>query len=104
MSRKRAITLPRAPTEGFTLIEVILAVGIFAIVMVAINTAFFAALRLRQRTTETLEQGLPLDHALLLLHRDLVNAVPPGGVLAGDFRSGGPGGAAGNSGGASASS
>jgi len=77
--------------EAFTLIEVILAIGIFAIVMVAINTAFFAALRLRQRSTEALEEALPLDHALTLLRRDLMNAVPPGGVLAGDFRSGNSG-------------
>ncbi len=77
--------------SGFTLIEVILAVGIFAIVMVAINTAFFAALRLRQRSSDSLEQSLPLDHALSLLRADLLNALPPGGVLAGDFRSGSSG-------------
>lgn len=89
---------------GFTLIEVILAIGIFAIVLVAINTAFFAALRLRQRTSEALEQRLPLDHALAVLRRDLMNAVPPGGVLAGDFRSGSSGGAAGGSSSSSTSS
>lgn len=73
---------------AFTLIEVILALGIFAIVMVAINTAFFAALHLRQRSSQMLDETLPLNQALSLLRRDLVNAVPPGGVLAGDFRSG----------------
>jgi len=56
--------------------------------MVAINTAFFAALRLRQRSSEVLDQTLPLNHALSVLRRDLINAVPPGGVLSGDFRSG----------------
>lgn len=81
--------------RGFTLIEVILALGIFAIVMVAINTAFFAALRLRQRSSEALEESLPVDHALEILRRDLINALPPGGVLAGDFRSGNMGGASG---------
>lgn len=84
------------PARAFTLIEVILALGIFAIVMVAINTAFFAALRLRQRSTESLEQSVPVNRALQLLRRDLINAVPPGGVLAGDFRSGNMGGASGN--------
>jgi type II secretion system protein J len=82
---------------AFTLIEVILAIGIFAIVMVAINTAFFAALRLRQHSTEALEQALPLDHTLEVLRRDLINAVPPGGVLAGDFRSGNAGSSGGGS-------
>ncbi len=78
-------------TRAFTLIEMILAVGIFAVVMVAINTAFFAALKLRQRSAEALDQSLPLNHALSLLRRDLMNAVPPGGVLQGDFRSGNSG-------------
>lgn len=83
--------------KAFTLIEVILAVGIFAIVLVAINTAFFAALKLRQKTSEALERRLPLDHALSVIRRDLMNAVPPGGVLAGDFRNGNSGGAASSS-------
>lgn len=74
--------------RGFTLIEVILAVGIFAIVMVSINTAFFSALRLRQRTSETLEDSLPLTQALALMRRDLQNAVQPGGTLMGNFRGG----------------
>ena len=82
---------PLAPSaRGFTLIEVTLAVGIFALVMVAINTAFFAALRLRQRTCEVLEESLPINQALAVLRRDLANAVPPGGVMAGNFRSDGP--------------
>jgi type II secretion system protein J len=88
MSPNPNITLRGERGYAFTLIELILALGIFAIVMVAINTAFFAALRLRQRSSEALEQALPLDHALTTLRRDLINAVPPGGVLAGDFRSG----------------
>lgn len=74
--------------RGFTLIEVILAIGIFAIVMVSINTAFFAALRLRQRTSEALEQSLPLTQGLALMRRDLQNAVQPGGALTGNFRGG----------------
>jgi type II secretion system protein J len=81
--------------RAFTLIEAILALGIFALVLVSINTAFFAALRLRQKTSEMVEESLPLTHALTVLRRDLQNTVPPGGVLAGDFRSGGPGGATG---------
>lgn len=98
MRMNRIITLEKSNARAFTLIEVILALGIFAIVMVAINTAFFAALRLRQRSTEALEQALPVEHALDILRRDLINAVPPGGVLAGDFRSGTGGASGGGSG------
>lgn len=83
MSRHRA-----RGAAGFTLIEVILAIGIFAIVMVSINTAFFAALRLRQKTSETIENSLPLTQALGSLRRDLQNAMPPGGTMVASFRGG----------------
>ncbi len=77
---------------GFTLIEVLLATSIFAIVLVAINTVFFAALHLRQRAAAALDESRPLDQALTLLRRDLQNAISPGGVLAGNFRGGNPSG------------
>src|SRR5262249_37072410 len=85
-----------ARATAFTLIEVILAIAIFAIVLVAVDTAFFAALRLRQKTSDAVESTRPLNHGLALLRRDLQNAVPPGGVLKGDFRSGGAGGGVGS--------
>jgi hypothetical protein len=69
-----------------------LAAAIFSIILVAINTVFFAAIRLRQRTTEMLEESLPLNQALTFIRRDLQNAMPPGGLLAGNFSSGGPSG------------
>ena len=90
-------------SRAFTLIEVILALGIFAIVLVAMNTAFFAALRLRQHTSDVVEEAAPMNRALTLLRRDLQNATPPGGVLEGDFRSSGPGGATATSKGAPSS-
>src|SRR5512140_3836512 len=79
----------RCFVRAFTLIEVILAIAIFSIVMVAINTVFFAAVRLREHATEAVERSMPLNRAFNILRRDLQNALPPGGVLAGDFRSGG---------------
>ena len=75
--------------RGFTLIELLLATAIFAIVLVSINTVFFAALRLRRATTRALDESRPLNNTLAILRRDLQNAVPPGGVLAGSFRYGG---------------
>jgi type II secretion system protein J len=74
---------------AFTLVEVLLAVAIFSIVLLAINSVFFAGLRLRQRVSESVEEGLPLNYALAVLQRDLQNAVPPGGMLAGNFSSAG---------------
>jgi len=74
--------------RAFTLIEVLLAVAIFAIVLVAINTVFYSALRLRQRTAAALGESLPVQQALAILRRDLRGALPPVGVLASSFRNG----------------
>ena len=67
---------------AFTLIEVLLAIGIFAIVLAAINSVFFAGMRLRQKTADMLEDSLPTDRAVTVLKRDLAGILPPG-VLAG---------------------
>lgn len=70
---------------GFTLIEVLLAVSIFAIVLGAINSVFFAALRLRNKTTESIEKALPLQQALAVIQKDLEGMILPGGTFAGSF-------------------
>ena len=75
------------PSTAFTLIEVMLAVAIAAIVLAAINTVFFAALRLRNRTTEATERTLPVESAVAAIKRDLLGTVPPGamaGVMSSD--------------------
>ncbi len=67
------------------MIEVLLAASIFAIVLGAINTVFFSALRLRNRSVQTFEKGLPLQQTLGLLQRDLEGIMAPGGRLGGTF-------------------
>jgi len=74
--------------KAFTLIEMLLAVAICAIVLVAINGVFATAVRLRDKTTDAVEQGLPINRALDILCRDLKGTVGPGGFLAGDFKCG----------------
>jgi hypothetical protein len=49
---------------------------------------FATAVRLRDKTSEAVEQALPINRAMELMVRDLKGAVGPGGVLAGDFRCG----------------
>lgn len=78
----------RRHAYAFTLIELLLAVGIFAIVLVAINTVFYSALRLRAKTSEALDEALPLTQALSFVRRDLQGAVPPGSIMAPSFKSG----------------
>jgi general secretion pathway protein J len=73
-------------SPAFTLIELLIAVAIFAIVLAAINTVFYSALHLRAKTTQALEDLLPTERALAILKRDLASIVPPG-VLAGPMAS-----------------
>lgn len=70
---------------GFTLIEVLLAVAVFAIVLAAINSVFFGALRLRNKTIKSFEAALPLQQTLQTIQRDLEGIMPPGGKLGGTF-------------------
>lgn len=78
------------PWRAFTLIELLLAVMIFAIVLMAINTVFYSGLRLERATTRALDERVSLNQALALLRRDLQGAVPPSsnGVVVCDFRCG----------------
>lgn len=78
----------RRRTGAFTLIEMLLAVAICAIVLLAINGVFATALHLRDKTSEAVEESLPINRALDILYRDLKGAVGPGGFLAGDFKCG----------------
>lgn len=79
----------RASKRGvaaFTLIEVLLAVAIFAVVLLAVHTVFYGALKLRNTTTESLQRGIPLQQALAILKRDLSDIVMPGGTFSGEFQ------------------
>jgi type II secretion system protein J len=80
----------RSSATAFTLIEVLLAMAICAIVLVAINAVFATAVRLRDKTSAAIEEALPMTQAMELLRRDLKGAVGPGGFLAGDFKCGAP--------------
>ncbi|PYM11438.1 MAG: hypothetical protein DME18_14000 [Verrucomicrobia bacterium] len=73
-------------THGFTLLELLIAVMVFAIVLAAMNSVLYGALRLRNRASESLEQALPMQQGLAILKRDLENIVMPGGPLSGVFQ------------------
>jgi type II secretion system protein J len=76
--------------SAFTLIEMILAIGVAAIVLIAANAVFFTALHLRNATSDAVDAASPVDQALIILRHDLQCAVTPkpGGVLSGDFKLG----------------
>jgi type II secretion system protein J len=78
--------------HAFTLIEMVLAIGVAAIVLVAVNTVLFAALRLRDATSNVVNAAAPVDQTVTFLRRDLECVVTPTNgtskVLSGDFKVG----------------
>lgn len=65
-------------TRAFTLIELLLAVAIAAVVLIAINSVLFGAIHLRAKTIEATEQTLPMDRAVATLKQDLMCIMQPG--------------------------
>jgi len=78
--------------RAFTLIEMILAIGMAALVLVAINAVLFTALHLRNATTAVVDAVTPVDQAVTLIKRDLACAVTTTNgttkLLSGSFRAG----------------
>src|SRR6185436_7883658 len=57
-----------------TLIEILIAVAIFAIVLAAINTVFYSALRLRNRSAAAFDEALPVQQAVAITNAVLGQA------------------------------
>ncbi len=74
--------------SAFTLIEVMLALAISAIILAAIGGVFYSAIHLRDRTTAALDEAVPLQQAFAVMRRDFAGAIPPGSTnpIAGDFK------------------
>src|SRR5262245_51530387 len=81
--------LPRATKSersmGFTLMEVLLALAVSAVILSAIGGVFFSALRLRDRTTALLDEAAPLQRTVAAIRRDLQGAAAPNGDMTGLF-------------------
>lgn len=63
--------------QGFTLIEMILAIGVAAIVLITVNTVLFSVLHLRDVAQDMVDSGTPVDQTMTLLRRDLQCIVTP---------------------------
>ena len=78
--------------KAFTLVEMILAIGVAALVLVAVNAVLFTSLHLREVTTNVVDAATPVDQAFTFLRRDLQCVVTPTNgtskVLSGGFRVG----------------
>ncbi len=73
----------RHVSRAFTLLEVLVAISIFAVLLSAIGGLFYSALRLRNKTTSALEADVPTEDALDAIRHDLANLTPPNGLFFG---------------------
>ena len=77
---------PSPHTTAFTLLELLIAVSIFAVVLGAITTVFYSAMRLRNKTAARFDELLPIHHAVTVIQRDLTGLVAPGGTFSSSFK------------------
>jgi len=88
---KTRLTKP-ATNHAFTLMEIMLALAVSAIVLAGIGGVFYSAVRLRERTMAMIDESVPLQQTFNFIRHDLQGALPPGAApqngipLAGDFK------------------
>jgi general secretion pathway protein J len=66
---------PSNKARAFTLVEMLIAVSIFSILLVAIHSVFYTAIRLRNTAVDSLEATLPLEQGMNVIQHDLANIV-----------------------------
>jgi len=82
------------PDGGFTLLEILIATIVGALVLLVINGTYFGALKLNNRTQTQVDEHLVLERALGLIRRDLdglmlpaaATATLPVGTFSGQFQ------------------
>lgn len=77
----------RSAQRGFTLLELLIATAVGAVVLLVVQTTYFGALRLHNTTHERLEEDLVIQRSLGIIRRDLTGIMLPGGTLAGQLQS-----------------
>src|SRR5262249_43240988 len=60
---------------GFTLMEIMLALAVSAIVLAGIGGVFYSAVRLRERTMAMIDESTPLQQAFNFIRHDLQGAL-----------------------------
>ncbi len=69
--------------KGFTLLEVLAAVAMSAMLLSSLYIVMSGAIRLREDDSKAFQEGPKRSQVAALLKHDLMNCVAPGGVLAG---------------------
>lgn len=75
----------RCVRRGFTLLELVVALAMAAILAVSLYTSLHVALKAKERTEAALEPSRTAEMAMEFLRGDFQNALPPTGLLAGTF-------------------
>lgn len=86
------------PRPAFTLLELLVATAMTAIVAVALVTAFKSAFKARDDAEATVASSRSMEVTAEILRLDLESALPPRGILAGPFTATSTGASAGASG------
>lgn len=68
--------------QGFTLLEILIATAACAILLVALNSILFSAMRLRNEAVRRGDEVLARQRARAIIERDLRNGIVSGGVIA----------------------
>jgi prepilin-type N-terminal cleavage/methylation domain-containing protein len=76
----------RVRTGAFTLLELLIATAIFAVILAAINTVFYGALRLQSKVTEKVDRSAWVAQVTAVIRRDLRAVMPAGSTLAGPIK------------------
>src|SRR3954451_183422 len=78
----------QSSSRAFTLIEIVLATAIAAVVLIAVQTVFFGALRLRNTTAAQVNTSLLLQRTFSLVESDISGLLLPTTTLTGNSLSG----------------
>lgn len=71
--------------NGFTLLELLVAMTIMSIIGLSLYTSLHLAFRVRDSAEAAVEKARALEIAMSLIKEELTSAMPPTGVLAGAF-------------------
>ncbi len=77
---------PQAANAAFTLLEVILALALGALAIIAAQSAFGSAFRLRLHAQERIDADLATHRALQIVREDLAGLLPRGGRFSGELQ------------------
>lgn len=77
---------PGRSQRAFTLLELIIATAVGAVVLIVIQTTFFGALRLHNTTHDRIDSESVLHRTLGIIRRDFAGIMMPGGTLSGQLQ------------------